>query len=40
MGTIICSTCHRPTAANAAHLHQGEWIGDNCCWDDRLKSSE
>ena len=38
--TVECSLCGKQTPADTAHLHQGKWIGDDCCWDDRLKSSE
>lgn len=39
-GTVTCSLCHAETPETTAHLHQGEWIGDECCWDERLKASE
>lgn len=35
-----CSCCHKPISTKTAHLHQGEWIGDECCWDERLRASE
>lgn len=38
--TLTCSLCDRPVSVNSAHLHQGKWIGDECCWDERLRSSE
>lgn len=37
---VICKICHQPCNAQAAHLHQGEYIGDECCWDERLRASE
>lgn len=37
---VTCSLCGRPCKAAAAHLHQGEWVGDECCWDERLRASE
>lgn len=37
---VKCSLCNRDTSAKTAHVHQGEWIGDDCCWDERLRSSE
>lgn len=37
---VACSLCHEPCDASTAHLHQGRWIGDQCCWDERLKASE
>lgn len=36
---VVCTVCLRLTDVRTAHLHQGRWIGD-CCWDERLKSSE
>lgn len=36
---VICSICHEKTDPKTAHMHQGEWIGDEC-WDERLKASE
>jgi len=38
--TQMCSVCDARVPASTAHLHQGNWIGDACCWDDRLKASE
>lgn len=38
--TVTCSLCGKPCGAMLAHLHQGKWIGDECCWDERLKASE
>lgn len=37
---VICSVCLSPCKASTAHLHQGRWIGDECCWDERLRASE
>lgn len=37
---VPCSICHQMVLAKTAHRHQGEWIGDECCWDERLRSSE
>jgi hypothetical protein len=39
-GIVTCSICGKPCAQPTAHLHQDGWIGDECCWDDRLYSSE
>jgi hypothetical protein len=39
-GTVPCKFCAKDVSAKTAHLHQGQWIGDECCWDDRLKASE
>ena len=38
--TVTCTICGKDCAAATAHLHQGQWIGDECCWDDRLRASE
>lgn len=35
-----CALCNKPTPVDTAHFHQGVYIGDGCCWDDRLKASE
>lgn len=37
---VRCKFCNRLCNKNTAHLHQGLWVGNECCWDDRLKSSE
>ena len=37
---VACSLCGKSCAAMKAHLHQGKLIGDECCWDERLKASE
>lgn len=37
---VVCSICGCPCNAADAHLHQDKWIGDECCWDDRLHGSE
>lgn len=37
---VVCSICHEKTNAKTAHMHQGEWIGDDCCWIEALRSSE
>jgi hypothetical protein len=39
MCVIVCSICKKLSFVDAAHLHQGEWIG-SCCWDERMKLSE
>lgn len=38
--TVGCKFCHKQVPAETAHLHQGEWVGDECCWDERLRSTE
>jgi hypothetical protein len=34
-----CSICSKEIDARDGHLHQGSLIGE-CCWDERLRSSE
>jgi hypothetical protein len=36
---MFCSLCSQIISVNTAHFHQSKFIGE-CCWDDRLKSSE
>jgi hypothetical protein len=38
--TVTCKFCHKEVDAKTAHLHQNEWVGDECCWDERLRSTE
>lgn len=38
--TVTCSICRKECAAKMAHIHQEQWIGDECCWDERLRASE
>lgn len=38
--TVLCRFCQRQCSARTAHLYQGGWVGDECCWDGRLRSSE
>jgi formylmethanofuran dehydrogenase subunit E len=37
---VQCSICHELCLGESAHLHQGKWICQERCWDDRLKASE
>ena len=37
---ITCSLCQLPCLGESAHLHQGKWICEERCWDNRLKASE
>ena len=36
---VRCCLCKKNTSSQTAHRHQNKYIGE-CCWDDRLKSSE
>lgn len=38
--TVTCCLCGEQRLASTAHRHQDTWIGDECCWDERLRSSE
>lgn len=38
--TVVCKFCRKETDPYTAHLHQEEWVGDECCWDERLRSTE
>jgi hypothetical protein len=37
---LLCRFCQRQVPAKTAHLYQGGWVGDQCCWDERLRSSQ
>jgi len=37
---IKCSLCGKLCDSKFAHLHQGKYIGHECCWYERLHSSE
>lgn len=37
---ILCSLCRQMARKQTAHLHQRQYIGDECCWDERLRASE
>ena len=37
---VKCSLCGEPCNIGTAHIHQDDWIGDECCWDERLRASE
>ncbi|MEU7318374.1 hypothetical protein [Streptomyces sp. NPDC007083] len=32
--------CRGDVLLATAHRHTGSWVGDTCCWDERLRSSE
>lgn len=38
--TVLCRFCQRQCIARTAHYYQGGWVGDECCWDERLRSSQ
>lgn len=37
---IKCSLCDGYANKEKAHLHQNDWVCDERCWDERLRSSE
>jgi hypothetical protein len=37
---VTCQLCGKPTNALTAHPHGDGYIGDECCWDERLRGSE
>lgn len=36
---VRCKICKNLVDRKSAHRHQGKYIGE-CCWDERLKSTE
>ncbi len=38
--TVPCEICGQPVPVSTSHLHGDGYIGDACCWDERLRSSE
>jgi hypothetical protein len=37
---VACGLCGKRSDAATAHRHQDGYIGDDCCWDERLRSTE
>lgn len=37
---VACKFCSHMVPTRTAHLHQGGYVGDGCCWDERLRMSE
>jgi hypothetical protein len=37
---VRCKFCSQLVPTATAHRHDGGWVGDACCWDERLRSSE
>ena len=37
---VTCKLCHEEAVAKWAHAHDGSYVGDECCWDERLRSTE
>lgn len=38
--TVTCKLCGEEAPVKTAHRHSGGWIGDECCWDERLRRTE
>lgn len=38
--TVQCKFCGKAVPAKTAHRHDGGYVGDACCWDERLKTTE
>jgi hypothetical protein len=38
--TVACKFCDEQVLAKTAHLHRGSWVGESCCWDERLRMRE
>ena len=38
--TVACKFCRQEVAVSTAHLHDGEYVGADCCWDERLRATE
>jgi hypothetical protein len=36
---VLCRFCQRECPASTAHRHQSGWVGDECCWDERLRAT-
>jgi hypothetical protein len=36
---VQCKFCHQHSLARTAHLHQGSWVGDTCCWTEQLRTT-
>lgn len=37
---VRCQFCGKDAPARTAHRHGNGWVGDECCWDERLRASE
>lgn len=35
-----CKFCGQPVLLATAHRHDNGWVGENCCWDERLRMTE
>lgn len=37
---VTCKFCGEKALAATAHLHDGEHVGEECCWEERLRATE
>jgi hypothetical protein len=35
-GNVFCKFCLQAVPASLARLHEGEWVGEECCWREQL----
>jgi len=38
--TVTCKLCGKEVPEKTAHRHGGGWVGDDCCWDERLRAGD
>lgn len=38
--TVTCVLCGQQAQASRARPHRDAWVGDECCWDERLRATE
>lgn len=38
--TVECKVCHSTVSSSTAHAYEDGFIGDECCWDERLRTTE
>ncbi|WP_091454763.1 hypothetical protein [Actinokineospora iranica] len=36
----VCVFCEDDVLLATAHRHGRGWVGDSCCWDERLRATE
>lgn len=37
---VACRFCEKEVPLSTAHYYQHAYVGDECCWDEKLRSSE
>ena len=37
---VTCLFCDKEVPMKTAHRYQERWVGDECCWDERLRVTE